>query len=116
LYDFNARTYDAQIGRFLQIDPEIENDHFNYTPYAFTYNNPISFCDPEGRDTLPSGKHIYDKGADEEIAQLNMDNLGGCDVGHRLVGTALLIRSTIVNVCFSRRKAGGWRFRNGKSG
>ena len=49
LYDFNARTYDQQIGRFIQIDPESEEaDQESWSPYHFSYNNPIRFSDPDG--------------------------------------------------------------------
>ncbi|SKA47371.1 RHS repeat-associated core domain-containing protein, partial [Chitinophaga eiseniae] len=48
-FDFNARTYDQQIGRFIQIDPLIENNQEDYTPYHFAYNNPVRFSDPDGR-------------------------------------------------------------------
>jgi RHS repeat-associated protein len=49
VYDFNARTYDQQLGRFIQIDPLFEDDQESLTPYHFSYNNPISFSDPDGR-------------------------------------------------------------------
>ncbi|MBX2925907.1 MAG: hypothetical protein KF746_27170 [Chitinophagaceae bacterium] len=43
LYDFNARTYDPQIGRFIQIDPlSDEGDQESLSPYHFSKNNPIS--------------------------------------------------------------------------
>ncbi|MGN6439294.1 MAG: RHS repeat domain-containing protein [Agriterribacter sp.] len=41
-YDFNARTYDAQIGRFLQIDSLSEQgDQESLSPYHFGKNNPV---------------------------------------------------------------------------
>ncbi|WP_376765858.1 RHS repeat domain-containing protein [Chitinophaga polysaccharea] len=52
LYDFNARTYNAQIGRFLQIDPEIENNQEDLTPYHFAFNNPVRYGDPDGRNPI----------------------------------------------------------------
>lgn len=53
LYDFNARTYDAQIGRFIQIDPETEEEHQDsWSPYHFSFNNPILNSDPDGRDPI----------------------------------------------------------------
>ena len=97
VYDFEARSYDQQVGRFFQIDPEINNDHHNFTPYAFAYNNPATYCDPFGRDTLPSGKHIYDKGADQELAQIRKENPEGAlldvDLSERLylLGEQLLM-------------------------
>lgn len=54
LYDYGARFYDAQIGRFTTVDPLAEW-HFNYTPYHYTFNNPINFFDLLGLDTLPPG-------------------------------------------------------------
>ncbi len=53
LYDFNARTYDQQIGRFTEIDPLFEDGQESLTPYHFSYNNPISFSDPDGK--FPDG-------------------------------------------------------------
>ncbi|WP_343308274.1 RHS repeat-associated core domain-containing protein [Chitinophaga niabensis] len=49
-YDFNARTYDQQTGRFLQIDPFTdEGGQEAISPYHFSYNNPIRFSDPDGK-------------------------------------------------------------------
>ncbi|MGC4037071.1 MAG: RHS repeat-associated core domain-containing protein [Chitinophagaceae bacterium] len=50
VYDFNARTYDQQIGRFIQIDPLTEEgNQESLTPYQFSYNNSIRFNDPDGK-------------------------------------------------------------------
>jgi RHS repeat-associated protein len=54
VYDFNARTYDQQIGRFIQIDPESEEaDQEGWSPYHFGYNNPILYSDPDGKIPIP---------------------------------------------------------------
>ena len=52
VYDFNARTLDPQIGRFLQIDPAIEEDQESWTPYHFGFNNPVLHNDPDGRNPI----------------------------------------------------------------
>jgi len=49
-YDFNARMYDQQIGRFLQIDPDIEKgEQETQSPYHFAKNNPVRYNDPDGK-------------------------------------------------------------------
>jgi RHS repeat-associated protein len=53
MYDFNARTYDQQIGRFMQIDPELEDGQEGLTPYHFGLNNPILHNDPDGKQPGP---------------------------------------------------------------
>ena len=49
-YDYGARFYDAALARWHVIDPMIEK-HFDYTGYAYAYNNPILFIDVMGLDT-----------------------------------------------------------------
>ena len=48
-YDFNARVYDQQTGRFLQIDPLTEVWQEDLSPYHFSFNNPVRFNDPNGK-------------------------------------------------------------------
>ena len=47
LYYFGARYYDAEVGRFISVDP-LADLYPHMTPYHYALNNPMQFIDPTG--------------------------------------------------------------------
>ncbi|HEY1349467.1 MAG TPA: RHS repeat-associated core domain-containing protein [Ktedonobacteraceae bacterium] len=48
LYNYRARLYDPDLGRFYSPDPARQGT----SPYAYVGNNPLSFIDPSGEQTV----------------------------------------------------------------
>jgi RHS repeat-associated protein len=66
------RYYDP-LGRFLSVDPVTADGsgnmrHFNR--YAYAYNNPYKFTDPDGRQALGAPRDFYNPVTEEQARQI----------------------------------------------
>jgi RHS repeat-associated protein len=101
---YNARWYDAKLGRFLSADaivPEPSNPQV-FNRYSYIFNHPPGFVDPSGQLPLPQRSFSAGGGKSGSIPACNRNS--GCNV------STPLVRDCSRNACRSPQVSMAIRF------
>jgi RHS repeat-associated protein len=76
--NLNARMYDSIIQRFWSTDQKIDEGQQSFTPYHYSFNNPVRFSDPDGLEPCCQGLIDFTAG----VASAMIEDFAPVDVGH----------------------------------